>query len=323
MKKLLDEDDKNRRPVVPVFLRSCAGWGLALIIVGAATWFLLKPQKEGQQKDTGVQTETRPNQYPATEENSSIPAENDQREPNSTELVTKAKTPGSETTIAKPRSSTDLTVSPVTKPSNKGNVVARKTPGKFKTGSASPLVNNGKQKNPKPKNTDPSVGIAVVTPNTNLATPDKNGEVSGSGVNADQTTIDNTLQKDSANKAAKRTRDSLKKRRTLADSVAMENEIETEKEELVVSAGIGLQQQIPLGGQKAVPYDYYGRTGSLSDYIPSFYLRVEKEEKWFVQGEFRYGAPQTLADFQYSRQTKVDSQNMTVTSFRLKKTYYH
>src|SRR5688572_22658508 len=103
MKKLLDEDDKNRRPVVPVFLRSCAGWGLALIIVGAATWFLLKPQKEGQQKDTGVQTETRPNQNPATEENSSIPAENDQREPNSTELVTKAKTPGSETTIAKPR----------------------------------------------------------------------------------------------------------------------------------------------------------------------------------------------------------------------------
>ena len=87
----------------------------------------------------------------------------------------------------------------------------------------------------------------------------------------------------------------------------------------------GLQQQIPFSGQKSVPYDYYGRKSSLSDYVPSIYLRLEKDKKWFVQTEFRYGAPQSIKDFSYSRQTKLDiaNNNLTTTTYRLKKTYYH
>ena len=64
MKKLLDEEDKNRRPLAPVFLRTCAGWGLALMLIVAATWVLLKPQKWGQQKETSIQTEKKSIQDP-------------------------------------------------------------------------------------------------------------------------------------------------------------------------------------------------------------------------------------------------------------------
>jgi hypothetical protein len=324
MKKLLDDDDKNRRPVVPLFLKSCAGWGLALLIIGAATWFLLKPEKPGQQIDTGLQTETRPNQYPATEKKSSAPSVNGNPGQNSTEVVTQnGKKPGSETIIANPASTSSGTSVLVAKPSNPGNAVRKNGSGKFKSASTSPpVVKSNKQKNAKTKNNNAPAAAGALTLN-NLARPDKNGDVPAPGINANQTNTDNALQKDSAKKTAKRTRDSVKKRTAPPDSTVINEKIEAEKNRLVVSAGIGLQQQIPLGGQKAVPYDYYGRTGSLSDYIPSVYLRVEQEEKWFVQGEFRYGAPQTLADFQYSRQTKVDAQNMTVTTFRLKKTYYH
>lgn len=93
----------------------------------------------------------------------------------------------------------------------------------------------------------------------------------------------------------------------------------------IVSAGIGLQQRIPFNGQSSVPYDYYGRKSSLSDYIPSVYLKWERKDKWFLMGEFRYGAPQSVQEFSYSRRTKYDTATnaLTTTTLRLKKTYYH
>ena len=197
------------------------------------------------------------------------------------------------------------------------------TGGTIKTGAA-PTKRN-QQKSPGVKNTNITKAGVEVALNNKPIPPDQKsgGSIQEPGASTNQPGAVKSQQKDSSKKSSTRTRDSLKKKQPSADSLEIEDIVESGKEQLLISAGIGLQQQIPLGGQKAVPYDYYGRTGSLSDYIPSVYLRVEKEEKWFVQGEFRYGAPQTLADFQYSRQTKIDSQNMTVTSFRLKKTYYH
>jgi hypothetical protein len=94
---------------------------------------------------------------------------------------------------------------------------------------------------------------------------------------------------------------------------------------LFFSAGLGIQQQVPIGGQESVPYDSYGRKVSLSDYIPSLFLRMHKENKWFLMGEFRYGAPQEINDFNYSQRSVYDSSSMTLatTTMRLKKTYYH
>ncbi len=112
-----------------------------------------------------------------------------------------------------------------------------------------------------------------------------------------------------------------------ADSVkrATERLQKKKKGSYYVSAGIGLQQQIPIAGQNTTSYNYYGRKGSLADYIPSVYVRLHRDEKWFVQGEFRYGAPQSVKEFAYSQQTISDSSQFTstTTTLRLKKTFYH
>jgi hypothetical protein len=90
-------------------------------------------------------------------------------------------------------------------------------------------------------------------------------------------------------------------------------------------AGLALQQLIPIDGQKAVPYNSFGRKGSLGDYIPSAYFRVYRK-KAFLQVEFRYGAPQYTKDIEYSKKilTHDSASGITVSSVNhVKKTYYH
>jgi hypothetical protein len=97
----------------------------------------------------------------------------------------------------------------------------------------------------------------------------------------------------------------------------------TKKNTHFFSAGIAIHQLIPVDGQKATPYNSLGRKGSLADYIPSVYFRYNKTDKWFVQAEIRYGAPQYTKEFVY-KQTKIPGQLFTDSaSFKLQKTYYH
>ena len=97
------------------------------------------------------------------------------------------------------------------------------------------------------------------------------------------------------------------------------------KHGLHLSAGVGVQQQIPLGGQLIRGYGKSGNTNALADYIPSIYLRLEKQEKWFAQAEFSYGAPQPVSEFAYNRKSVLDNNftAITTTTLRLKKAYYH
>lgn len=90
----------------------------------------------------------------------------------------------------------------------------------------------------------------------------------------------------------------------------------------IVTGGIAIQQQIPIAGQQSIRYGYNG-SNAITDYIPSVYFRLEKEQKWFLQGEFSYRAPQLVKEFGYSRQTRADSSGAyTTTTLRLKKTFY-
>jgi hypothetical protein len=92
-----------------------------------------------------------------------------------------------------------------------------------------------------------------------------------------------------------------------------------------VGAGLALFQQLPLAGQNMVPYNQYGRSGSLADYLPAPYFRLHKENSWFVQADFRYGAPQATKELAYHVATIIDSgmQRTTNTTLRVKKTFYH
>ncbi len=92
-----------------------------------------------------------------------------------------------------------------------------------------------------------------------------------------------------------------------------------------ISAGLEVQQQVPLAGQKIVSYGYKGSKSAFSDYIPAVYFRLEKDMQWFLQGGFSYGAPQLVKEFSYSRQTQANyfAASTTTTSLHLKKTFYN
>lgn len=94
---------------------------------------------------------------------------------------------------------------------------------------------------------------------------------------------------------------------------------------LAWSAGVGIQQQIPVGGQIIKGYNSNGKQSFLADYIPSVYVRVENPGKWFGQAEFSYGAPQPVNEFAFNRKSILSNNfsTITTTSMRLKKIYYH
>ncbi len=102
---------------------------------------------------------------------------------------------------------------------------------------------------------------------------------------------------------------------------------EKKSKKIFFSAGVGLQQLIPVSGQKLTPYNASGRKGSLGDYIPSLFFKVHRGENWFLQTEFRYGAPQTTKSFVY-KETNVPDTGINpafnmITSTQLRKTFYH
>ncbi len=91
------------------------------------------------------------------------------------------------------------------------------------------------------------------------------------------------------------------------------------------SAGIGLQQQIPLGKQKLIAYGFNGHNNIINDYVPSVYLQFENPGKWFAQLEYDYASPRLVGGFAYSRKTTMNnfSGELSTTSLQLKKTFYH
>ena len=116
---------------------------------------------------------------------------------------------------------------------------------------------------------------------------------------------------------------------TKVDSAAQVNQNEKKQKvrnnTMFFSAGLALQQQIPIDSQSSTPYNASGRKGTLADYIPSVYFRLNKKEKWFLQLEFKYGAPQYTRSIQYYQKAVFDTgtNSVTTTSSRVKKTYYH
>ena len=91
-----------------------------------------------------------------------------------------------------------------------------------------------------------------------------------------------------------------------------------------VDAGIELKQQLPVSNQRITYYNYNGNQTLLPDYLPSVYVKLEKEKRWFVQGEFSYASSRLPKDFIYLQKTNADyaHSSITVTTYHLQKTYY-
>ena len=76
MKQMLDDDDRKRRILPPVFL-NCAGWAVALLLVVGAAWLIVRPEKWWQKNEVSSRQEPTPNEGTKDE----VPSKNKISEP--------------------------------------------------------------------------------------------------------------------------------------------------------------------------------------------------------------------------------------------------
>ena len=323
MKEKLEEDKKRR--LLPPFVLNCAGWGVLLLLLMAGAWFIFKKDGSGTSRDnTSIKREV-------LHDGKTIPVAPYQ--PVHPEKTTGGVTPEQSLTTAPGLQDEMVESKPSISPGknedhlNDLNSHQEKQPEKFSVQTKkNPVISRKRVQTPEPglneeKRNEEEIKSTQVN---------KNDEANQNTVDVDplkKSGQDSLSGRKAAKDIQKKPADSIVKKDSV--SVVPPEELkkasDPNKKTYVFSAGLGLQQQIPFAGQSSVPYNYYGRKSSLSDYIPSIYARFEKKDKWFIMGEFRFGAPQSLKEFSFSRQTKFDTTSnlLTTTTMKLKKTYYH
>ena len=297
MKEMLDRDDDDGRIIPPVFLKSCLGWGMLLLVGLTIAWLVVRPERWWSQ-------------------------------------TTKAKQESSLHEVQKPTVTEDTIQTPhqtsksffnedtdnITKPLQNIKVASSSPNMVHRNKNNSVKINRLKQATKVPfiKNED----LVKESPKT---LPGNNSQKKVTNKS------DGTITSDTSLTIASQQRNATPKDSTRQNLISqpidssIQKKPNSSQKKLIVAAGLGLQQQIPIAGQTTVPYSYYGRESSLADYIPSVFVQLQKEKKWFVMGEFRFGAAQSVKELSYNQNTKLDSStmNVTMTTMRLKKTYYH
>ncbi|HEY0066397.1 MAG TPA: hypothetical protein VGB46_03515 [Flavisolibacter sp.] len=347
MKQLLDKDDDDRVPP-PIWFRGCTGWIVLLGLLGAL-WLVFRPDQWLERSEGERQRVERQKEKGGRDEGERSKAER-QKDTFSTPAVTPAQPvqPGTtgpgEVTVPQqeeipPGEATHRT---------KNNTEREKAEGKglkergLLQRAVPPVRGRGTKKDntgvPQrgTRQADLKPGNTKHKPNNTQQKPPKEKQTTDSGTVVKQTVPPQATSpiipaKDST--ATAKATEPVKKVEPVLSQTATDSSTQTStarKEEdkeknYYFSAGLALQQQIPFAGQKANPYDYYGRKGSLADYIPSVYLRFHQDRKWFLQSEFRYGAPQSVKEITYGSRSFSDTGNVitTTTAFRLKKTFFH
>lgn len=330
MKRRLEEEED--KPLLPFWLRGCAGWALLGLLVAGLGWWMLRPDKWGQKKKVNAELRTVVKKQ-NTNSDSAFTLK---------DTSTTAANTNQEGGIDNNRIGTDDNSIDTNSPSEEGIIavpaaeIKRKNQNQFEVTRDQSARKNKKSKPTQLEKTKYTINI---TGKVNVAAskgePDRVKVKKDTAITAQQKIVDkdaaisiakNNVTPDSVQK--KKIDTTVKKTPPVTAAEKKEKVDSSVNKKLSFSAGIGLQQQLPLAGQKLTPYNRLGRKGSLADYIPSVHLRMEKEKKWFLQVEFRYGAPQHTKEFIF-RQAIVNSdtsqqpQFTTTTSNTLKKTFYH
>lgn len=330
MKRRLEEEQD--KPLLPFWLRGCAGWALLGLLVVGLGWWMLRPDKWGHKKKVNAEFKT--TEKKQNKNSDSAFTLND----TSATAAIKNQQGGIDSNRIGADNNSIVTNSPSEKVITTAPVAAikRKNQNQLEVTRDQSVRKNKKSKPTQLKKTKYTVNTSS---KNNIAA--SNGEsdrvkiIKDTAITAQQKILD----KDTANGIAKNnaTPDSVQKKKidttvkktpTVTAAEKKEKVDSSVNKKLSFSAGIGMQQQLPLAGQKLTPYNRLGRKGSWADFIPSVYVRMEKEKKWFLQAEFRYGAPQHTKEFIF-RQAIVNSdttqqpQFTTTTSNTLKKTFYH
>jgi hypothetical protein len=342
MKRRLDKDGDDG--IIPIWLRGCGLWGLLAIVMLGIGWWFVRPDKWGSKKQ-GTKSVTTIDQ----KQNGS---NNSDKKNNSNDTIHVIKSSGEDkpTDGVKDISTTSSTDSsltgslhrqkkPLLKKETDISVVTTNAQSKKKETSTNQQKNKGnfennkKQYNKKEKKLTETEGVDIsIQPGiTNKKTGDdtvvtKNKPVLKRNDSLSVSTTVSTGKKDAVHRIPS---DSVQKKKEEPITKTSEPKKDSSKpKKISFSAGIAMHQLIPVDGQKLTPYNSTGRKGSLGDYIPSVYGRMYRNDKWFLQLEFRYGAPQSTKEFLYKQKSKVDTGSqgtiaITTTSSKLKKTFYH
>lgn len=330
MKRRLEEEED--KPLLPFWLRGCAGWALLGLLVVGLGWWMLRPDKWGHKKKVNAELNTVKTKQNRNSDSAFILKDT------SATAANKNQQGGIDSNRVGTDNHSIVTNSPLEKVITTASVaeIKRKNKNQFEVTRDQSVRKNKKSTSTQLEKTKYTVNT---TRKDNVAA--SNGESDRVKVKKDTaiTAQQKIVDKDTAISIAKNnaTPDSVQKKKidttvkktpTVTAAEKKEKVDSSVNKKLSFSAGIGMQQQLPLAGQKLTPYNRLGRKVSLADYIPSVYLRMEKEKKWFLQAEFRYGAPQHTKEFIF-RQAIVNSdttqqpQFTTTTSNTLKKTFYH
>ncbi len=330
MKRRLEEDDDDG-VIVPPFTWGCGGWALLVIVLLGLGWWIIRPEKwfiDRKEQKTELQEKT-----------NAVPADSGGTLKKNTDSVANHKISQG------PQATT------VHKKKNEPNLVNPETSREL--GNTDSLLYDHRRSLDNRKKTDAKkTEVLKKTAGSRLAKNRKNNQLKESSLpGQDGSLIERKEEKDKPEideqKDILAENDSLSRKnqvlppdtlqnkiaskdstKTIPDTVTSKTEKEKQKsppKKYSFGTGLSLFQQIPIDGQSSVPYNSQGRKFSLSDYIPSVYARWYKENKWFIQTEFRYGAPQYTKQFTYGQKIVSDTQGSrsTITSQNLKKTFYH
>ena len=320
MKRRLEEDED--RPLLPFWLRGCAGWGMLGIVLLGLGWWIVRPEKWFTKKQHQLEEVK---ELKEVNDNGEKPKKN-------TINYTGDSTGTNEPTIYG-KDSFDLKQKEtrpdsVTVTDSTGKKIRRTTIQYEKDDEGTAEIEKGKKKKLKKDNpviTKGNPGKISKKRDNQRDNPDSNRiVVTPIPITTDTLTVGKivttalipdsvkTIKKDTAIKKAEEVKPAVSKK----DS--------SQKKSFSFSAGIALHQQLPVAGQSFVPYNSLGRKGTLLDYIPSVYARLNRDDKWFVQIGFRYGAPQLVNKLLYSSKADTISiQKYNNTNTYLKKTFYH
>ena len=356
MKRRLDEDDDN---IVPVWWRGCLLWSLLCLVLLVTGWWFLKhttndPIKQTIQRTDSLNKQSIEKDGNAVNNNNTLP-KNDTikkiiiNDSSNTKQIIKDPLIDTGSNTKKEKNVTAKVEMIDSKQAMLSKTILHKTiPNKIRIKTRKSVVEN--DTNIQSINSDTShiktIRRKLVEPHYKKTKSSKGGieetideEESNKPIknkpsvtdDADNNIVDSTIKhisnplpvnKDSIQKNSPDT--AQKKSGQTKTSTKEKKKGNPIKQPIWFSTGIALTQQLPIAGQTLTSYNAEGRKGNLADYIPSVYARMYKGNKWFIQTEFRYGAPQNTKDIIFQERKDTGFQVITNdTSKHLKKTYYN
>ena len=300
MRRRLDKDDDDR--FIPFWLNGCLLWTLLAVVILTLGWWIVRPENWFERKKV---------------ESHKIPA-NRSEEERQNNLSQKTKLQQDSTIFFEGSlKQQNGHIQNHTK-EGKGRISRKENSGT--------LAQNKNRTKQNEKNSSEKVKPnSLVSYNRNPVAKTNQDDGENSDLSQHQNIVEDSIEAVDDQKVAimKANPEEEKKDSISQNTQAKPVKRDSSESSFSFAAGFSLHQQLPINGQKFVPYNSEGRKGTLADYIPSVYIRMYKRNNWFIQTEFRYGAPQYTKEFLYQQKQKIDSMFVTTQSTSLKKTYYH